>query len=140
LAIGDVKFQREKNEEGDGSYNSGTVAVNRRSLHHIQKELVLERFNGKNYNATTWIRLFEEECYRVEVDADQFPDVLRLVLEGAPAEWYLSMKKMVGNVGWSIWKKEFTAAFGTRGWSEISDALNFRYIGGSYSEYLFKKK
>ena len=41
------------------------VKVYRRSLRQIEKELVIEKFNGRNYNAATWIELFQEECQRI---------------------------------------------------------------------------
>lgn len=137
LEGGQVKYVREDNPKRDDSDN--TVEVKKRSLHNIQKELVIEKFDGKNYNAMTWLKLFEEECRRIEVEIDQYPDVLRLVLEGYPSNWYQATKKTLGNSPWTLWRKEYRLAFGTKGWSEIAEAINFKYIGGSIIEYVFKK-
>jgi hypothetical protein len=129
------------NEAKDNEYEHAdeAVIVKKRSLHHIQKEIALEKYNGKNYNAATWIDLFEQECDRVEVETNQYVDVLRLVLEGHPADWYAVTKKTIGSGSWATWKREFKVAFGTKGWNEVSDAYNYKYISGSLIEYAFKK-
>lgn len=146
---GNFWFKKEYLEEGTIQYVSEaeydeenateTVIVKRRSLHHIEKEIVLEKFNGNNYNATTWIELFEQECDRVDAETDQYMDVLRLLLEGHPQVWYAVTKKTIGTGSWATWKKEFKVAFGSKGWNEVSDAYKYKYIGGSLIEYAFKK-
>jgi len=93
LDSGVVKFVREDNATTDTEDSDTTVHVRKRTLHNIQKEIVLDKFNGRNYHALTWLQMFEDECQRVEVENDQFVDVLRLMLEGYTIEWYLAMKK-----------------------------------------------
>ena len=137
LETGEIKYVREDNDQS--TEEEGVVEVKKRSLHQIQKEMVIERFNGQNYNAATWLRLFEDECRRTEAEIDQYADVLRLFLEDYPTEWFRAMKKTIQNGPWTTWRKEFRLAFCTKGWKEISDAISFSYIGGSLIEYAFKK-
>jgi hypothetical protein len=137
LEAGKIKYTRDDNPREEDKTH--TIEVKKRNLHSIQKEMILDKFNGKNFNAMTWLKLFEEECLRIEVENDQFPEVLRLVLEGFPAEWYQATKKTIGNGLWSSWRREFRLAFGTKGWNEIADSINFKYLGGSLVEYAFRK-
>ena len=115
------------------------VKVYRRSLRQTEKELVIEKFNGRNYNAAPWIELFQEECQRIEVEDEQLPDTLRLCLDGLPVYWYITAKKTIRDGPWPMWKKDFLFAFGANGWSNVVEAINFRHLNGSLVEYAFKK-
>ena len=61
-----------------------------------------------------WIQLFEDECQYIDVETDQFADVLRSVLEGHLTKWYQVKKKAIGSGTWSVWKREFMTVYGTK--------------------------
>lgn len=112
----------------------------RRSLQSITKDFVLEKFSGRNVNASVWIEQFESECKRMKVLTDQQADALRLFLEGSVAEWYSATRKTLKTVDWSQWKPIFIETYGTKGWSELTSAINFKYIAGnSLTEFAVKK-
>lgn len=115
------------------------IQFQKRSLRQIEKEICIEKYNGKNYNADTWIKLFEDECGRIEVEEEQQADTLRICLEGYPVDWYIAAKKTINNGPWRLWKKDFLMAFGSNGWSGVVDAIRFKYLKGSFIEYALKK-
>ena len=131
-------FTRE-DTKSDNDDDVPKVALRTRSLRQIEKELCIEKFNGKNYNAATWLELFQEECQRIEVEDEQLPDTLRVCLDGYPVDWYIAARKTIRDGPWPLWKKEFLLAFGASGWSNVVDANRFRYFKGSMVEYVFKK-
>lgn len=49
-----------------------------KSIHSISKNMVLEKFNGKNFNADSWLKTFESECIRLEIQNNRYAEVLRL--------------------------------------------------------------
>lgn len=38
-----------------------------KTIHSIAKNFVLEKFDGKNFNAQTWLKLFVAECKRLSI-------------------------------------------------------------------------
>lgn len=112
----------------------------RRSLQSITKDMVLEKFVGRNQNARTWIAMFEDECTRMEVSVDQRCDALRLFLEGPPTDWYAANRKLIGVGTWLEWKQSFLDTFDEKGWSELALAYNYRFMNkGTIAEYVLKK-
>lgn len=115
------------------------VEIRKRSLRQIEKEICIEKFNGKNYNAATWIELFRDECERIEVEDEQLTDALGICLDGYPVDWYIAAKKTIRDGPWQQWKKDFLQTFGSNGWSGVVNAIRYRYFKGSLVEYALKK-
>ncbi len=51
--------------------SSPIVAENKKSMQSITKDMVCEKFSGKNVNAETWLKLFTQECNRLHIELDQ---------------------------------------------------------------------
>ncbi len=45
--------------------------------------MVIEKFSGKTQTAATWIAMFERECRRININQNQYPEVLRLFMDGS---------------------------------------------------------
>lgn len=61
------------------------VVEKKKNLTSLVKDMVLEKFSGKNQNAGTWLTLFERECTRMEIESHKYSEVLRLFLEDSVA-------------------------------------------------------
>jgi hypothetical protein len=110
-----------------------------RSLASLVKDMVLDKFTGRNQNAQSWITIFSRECVGMKIENAQKIDALRLFLEGVPTEWYATTKKLILTENWDEWENSFLDSFSEKGWSAAVHAYTFRYIGGSLAEYAIKK-
>lgn len=109
-------------------------------LQSIVKDMVIDKFTGKNQSVVPWLTIFERECRRLEIGVGKYSEALRLFLEGPAAEWFsLSLKVMSINDPWDAWKQSMIDSFGDRGWSDVSYAFSFRYVNGTLNEYVIKK-
>lgn len=125
-----------------GSKASVVEIPTQRALSTIVKDAVLTKFSGRNRNPVTWINNFEIECQRLDVPQSRFCEVLRLYLEESAAEWYTTMRTLLGgSTVWETWRESFLNAYSCRGWTEVCNALNFRYTRkfGSLNTYMIKK-
>lgn len=107
----------------------------------LSKDMVLEKFSGKSQNVFSWLTQFEAECVRLNVQQNQYPEVLRLFLEGlAVNDWFQIQLKTIGlTATWTEWKNRFADDFAPKGWSNIIFAFNYKYTKGSLSDYALKK-
>lgn len=125
-------------ETANAAHVSKTL-VSEKPLHSITKDIVLEKFSGRNYNATTWISLLETECARLSVPTNRYSEVLRLFIEGSATEWYIANRPTIPLASWSSWKAAFIETFSPRGWSDVIHAFAYRHVQGSMVEYATRK-
>lgn len=59
-------------------------------MQSIMKDMISEKFNGKNSNAETWLQIFVRECDRLEIEENQRVEALRLFLDGIATKWFLA--------------------------------------------------
>ena len=118
---------------------SAVSGVPVRSIASIVKDMVISKFNSKSQNANTWILIFERECVRLGVEQDRYWEVIRLFLEGAAESWFSSIRNTTPNTSWEFWRASFIKNFTKKGWNTASAAFSFRYIGGSYIDYVHTK-
>lgn len=110
-------------------------------IHSIAKNVVLEKFDGKNFNAGEWINSFEGECRRLEVSTERQAEILRLFLEGTASEWYACFLKTHSLIeAWKSWSDSFLNTFDVKNWAEISYAYNFKYLNGQILDFALKKR
>lgn len=111
-----------------------------KSFTSVMKDAVLEKFAGKQRNPVTWIDNLETECNRLGLATLQYCEAMRLYLEGPAMDWYITTRTLLGgSASWERWRMSFLNAFSCRGWSEVCNAMNYRYSGGSLNEYMIKK-
>lgn len=112
------------------------------NLGNIAKDFMIEKFTGKNLNASQWIKNFNKECERFQVNEDRKKiEILRNFLEYSSVDWYSCMLiKHTVESEWANWEKKFCETFATKGWSPIRYALTFKYQAGSLLEYALKKE
>uniref|UniRef100_A0ABD2WZX6 RNA-directed DNA polymerase n=1 Tax=Trichogramma kaykai TaxID=54128 RepID=A0ABD2WZX6_9HYME len=109
-------------------------------IHSIAKDMILEKFHGKNCNAEAWMKLFVLECTRLNINENRFSEVLRLFLEGSASEWFSSFMKTNSLArDWEDWSNSFVDTFVQKSWSEIAFAYSFKYLNGSYLDFALKK-
>lgn len=122
----------EKKEEKVESQNLGKIA----------KDFMIEKFNGRNMNAHQWIKDFNKECERFQIDEDKKKiEIMKHFLEYATADWYSCMlMKLTVESEWHTWERMFCKTFANKGWSPIRYALAFKYQTGSLLDYALKKE
>lgn len=106
------------------------------------EKFLLEKFSGRTSNVNQWISEFEAECERFEIIQDARKiEILKHLLEKQCLDWYTSMIiKFTVKSEWSLWKENFCATYGNKGWSPVKYAYTFRYQTGSLLEYATKKE
>ena len=112
------------------------------NLKKISEKFVLDKFSNKIANANQWLQEFENECERFDIERDEKKiEIFKYMLEKPVLDWYSSMViKFSINSQWSTWKLNFCETYGSRGWSTIKYAFNFKYQAGSMLEYATKKE
>jgi hypothetical protein len=111
----------------------------KKSLSSIVKDAVIEKFNGRNFNASTWITTMETECERLEIPENRYCEVIRLFVEGSATDWYQANQIVVGTSSWQTWRTSFLNAFANKGWQNVCNAIYFRFGNGSVTDYALKK-
>ncbi|KAK9873420.1 hypothetical protein WA026_022484 [Henosepilachna vigintioctopunctata] len=112
-----------------------------KSLHSMVKDMILDKFSGKNQNAKIFLELFVQECNRLRIGNPHFPQVLKVFLEGPALDWFLAfLKTHTLSYPWEFWQNSFLDTFSEIGWDEINYAYTFRYISGPMLDYALKKR
>ncbi|XP_045446822.1 uncharacterized protein LOC123655018 [Melitaea cinxia] len=112
------------------------------TLGKIAKDFMIEKFTGRNSNACQWIKDFNKECERFQINEDKKKiEILKNFLEYSGVDWYSCMIiKYTVESEWGKWEKNFCETFASKGWSPIRYALTFKYQAGSLLEYALKKE
>jgi hypothetical protein len=110
-----------------------------KTLSSVAKDAVIERFNGRNFNASTWLNTLESECRRLEIPEHRYCEIIRLFIEGPATDWYLANRTILGTATWTIWRLSSLNAFSSKGWSDVCNALYFHFTSGSITDYALKK-
>lgn len=121
-----------KEEENPEEKNVGKLA----------KEFVIEKFDGKNSNASQWMTAFEKECERFNVKkSERKIEILKSFMDKSAADWYsCALLKLTIETEWDNWKENFCNTFASKGWTPIRYAMAFKYQTGSLLEYSIKKE
>lgn len=124
------------------SPHNASVCAENKNLGKIAERFLIEKFSGKTLNVNQWINEFENECTRFEIFKDEEKiETLKYLLEKQCLDWYTSMLiKCTINTRWEIWKSNFCETYGSKGWSHVKYAFNFKFQGGSLIEYATKKE
>lgn len=112
------------------------------NLGKIAKDFMIEKFSKRNSNAYQWIKDFNKECERFEINEHKKKiEILKNFLQHSSLDWYSCMLiKLTVESDWNIWEKNFCETFANNGWSPIRYALAFKYQAGSLLEYALKKE
>ncbi|KAK9869178.1 hypothetical protein WA026_002927 [Henosepilachna vigintioctopunctata] len=112
-----------------------------KSLHSMVKDMILDKFSGRNQNAKIFLELFVQECNRLRIGNPHFPQVLKVFLEGPALDWFLAfLRTHTLSYPWEFWQNSFLDTFSEIGWDEINYAYTFRYISGPMLDYALKKR
>ncbi|XP_046602695.1 uncharacterized protein LOC124309873 [Neodiprion virginianus] len=141
---GNVVFHDEYLEEDtpmqEASGNREASATSERKTSSLVKDMVVEKFNGENMNASNWMRLYVQECDRVGIAQNKYAEVLRLFLEKGALDWYSVSVKQISLLNWEAWNNSFIDTFAAQSWVDIEYAYNFKFYSGSLLEYALKKR
>lgn len=112
------------------------------NLNKISKEFIIEKFSGRNPNASQWIKDFNKECERFKIKEDKNKiEILKFFLEYSSVDWYNCMlMKLNIDSEWKKWEENFCRTFASKGWSPVKYALAFKYQVGSLLDYALKKE
>lgn len=110
---GNVVLGEEYLEEVTTTHTDTTNAsVAERSSRSLAKDIVLEKFNGENFKATTWLSMFIQECNRVGINQNKYAETLRLFLEKSALDWFnVTLKQSSLNNKWETWNNAFIETF-----------------------------
>lgn len=112
-----------------------------KSVRSLAKYMVLEKFNGENFNAESWLKLFIQECTRVGIPSTNYAETLRLFLDKSASDWFnIFSKDNSLAVSWELWNNSFVDTFAGQSWSDVAYAINFKYFSGSLLEFGLKKR
>lgn len=135
------EFYSEVVKSPSPSSHTTPIPPTEKTMQSIAKNLVLDKFDGTDADAESWLIVFEKECERLGVEEEKYAEMLRLCLHGAALEWYsvfLKINKL--SHAWKFWKASFVDTFGSKSWSEIALAYTYKYLGGSVLDYALKKR
>ena len=110
-----------------------------RSISSIVKDAVISKFDPKKSNASAWIAILERECVRLNVEEERYWEVMRLFIGGAAENWFLSIVTKSPNTSWAFWRASFLKNFTKTGWNVAATAFQYRYINGSFIDYVHVK-
>ncbi len=110
-----------------------------RSISSIVKDAVIVKFDPKKSNASSWIAILERECTRLNVEEERYWEVLRLFIGGAAENWFSSVINTSPNTSWAYWRASFLKNFSKTGWNVAASAFQYRYINGSFIDYVHAK-
>ena len=110
------------------------------NLNEVEKQFALTKFNGKG-DPIDFIETFDDECERFQIeDESEKVQILRVFLTQTAEKWYQSKSKKLDKTDWSVWKSSFVSVFCKKSWSTVKLAINFKYIAGSYLDYMLNKE
>ncbi|KAK9871054.1 hypothetical protein WA026_010011 [Henosepilachna vigintioctopunctata] len=93
---GNVAFNDEYLEEVSPLQKPINTVIQEKSTSSLAKDMIIENFNGQNFKASTWIRLFVQEFIRVGITQNKYAETLRLFLTDSALNWYnVYMNKIV---------------------------------------------
>lgn len=72
-------------------------STRKKTLQSVTKDMVIWKFDGKNFNASNWIRTHELECTRMEIPKNRYCEVIRLFIEGPMNDWYTATRTLIGS-------------------------------------------
>lgn len=111
------------------------------SLKEIIKHFLVEKFSTKHKNVESWIDSFEKEISRFELKGSRVIEIFRLCLDASMNDWFLSSQKKFGvNAEWKLWKEDLISTFSDRSWRPVRYAYSFKFLNGSYIDYIVKKE
>lgn len=114
--------------------------MNKFNSENIEKKFALNKFDGSQ-EATAWITSFETECKRLNIEEQsKMIEILKLFLSEKTSTWYnLNFNKLPLN-NWETWKDSFIVTYKIENWSTIRKAFNYKYISGSFIDYVVEKE
>lgn len=134
------EYLEEVTTEQESNVNRESAVTFERKTSSLIKDIVIEKFNGENINASVWINLFVQECSRVGIAQNKYAEVLRLFLEKSALDWYNVFVKQNSLLNWEAWNNAFIDTFSAQSWTDITYAYNFKFYNGSLLEYALKKR
>lgn len=137
---GNVAFNDEYLEEVSPLQKPNNTGIQEKSTRSLAKDMVIENFNGENFKASTWIRLFVQECMRVGITQNKYAETLRLFLTDSAVNWFNVCVKQSSLNDWDLWNNSFIETFSVQSWTEIAYAYNFKYLNGSLLDFALKKR
>lgn len=111
-------------------------------LQNIENKFILEKFAKGRHDPTEWIKKFENECNRFQMNSDTLKiQALRFFITGPVKDWYeINMKKIGLKNTWEIWKTSFFNVFINKGWVIVRKAFKYKYLDGSLIDYALTKE
>lgn len=111
------------------------------SLKEIMNHFLIEKFSTRNKNVEAWVDSFEKEANRFFLKGSKLIEAFRLCLDTSMSDWFLNTQRKLGvETAWNTWKEDLISTFSDLSWKPIRFAYNFRYLHGSYVDFVVKKE
>ena len=138
---GHVTFHDEYLDEAPPRSPRPHDALAGRPTRVLAKEIVLDIFNGKNHNASTWMKSFVLECSRVGIEQTKYAETLRIFLSDSALDWfnvYINQHTLAEE--WNSWKNSFIDTFESQSWDEVEYAYQYKFLNGFLLDFALKKR
>lgn len=137
---GNVAFNDEYLEELLPIQQQDNTGKSEKPTRSLAKDMIIDKFNGENFKANTWIKLFVQECMRVGIEQCKYAETLRLFLTDSALKWFSVYVKQNPLTNWELWYNSFIDTFSVQSWTDIAYAYNFKYLNGSLLDFALKKR
>ena len=120
--------------------NLGIKPERKLDISEIERDFSIKKFNGRK-NATRWLENFENQCEQFKMnDTEDKVTILKLFIEENIINWYNRTLTKISKTDWKEWKNSFLLTYGDENWDSIREAYNFKYIGGSIIDFIYRKE
>ncbi len=117
------------------------AAPKQEPIKEILKHLLLEKFSQKNRNVESWCSRFEKESERFQLTGRRQIEVFKSCLDSSLNNWFVvTQENFPLDAEWQLWRSELISNFGDNSFRPICSAIGYRYMGGSYIDYLVNKE
>lgn len=117
------------------------ISKKEETIKEIMQHLFIEKFSSKNQNVLAWCDVFEKESLRFKLTGTRPIEVFKSCLEPSMNDWFLVTQKKIGlEAAWSVWKSDLISTFSDMSWRPIRYTYNFKYLSGSYVDFVVKKE
>ncbi|BES88820.1 Hypothetical protein NTJ_15625 [Nesidiocoris tenuis] len=111
------------------------------SLNEIMKHFMVGKFSTRNKNVQAWVKEFEREVNRFSLNGPTVIEVFRLCLDQSMSDWFATAQKKLGiEADWDTWKESLISTFSDDSWTPVRFAYSFRYMTGSFVDFVVKKE
>ncbi|KAK7601171.1 hypothetical protein V9T40_008612 [Parthenolecanium corni] len=117
------------------------AAPKQESIKEILRHLLIEKFTSKNKNVESWCNRFEKESLRFELTGRRQIEIFKSCLDPSLTNWFVvTQENLPLEAEWPSWRAEMISNFGDNSFKPVCSAIGYKFIGGSYIDYVVNKE